>query len=324
MKLLFPKNLNNVKLHGKVLCDDKSLSLVWSSSGVSFCAEFGGDIYAELQFVGNADFSDSYTKIAVFIDEGKQPDKIIDMCDRKEYLLALGLPFGTHRITVLKINEKVRGTVKIFGIGFDGRLEAPPELNRLNMEFLGDSLTAGSDLFARGDCDDDFVCAQDSTRSFASVAANILNADYSVIARSGIRTSDWEWLVNLPEYLNERNPDIVVIGLGTNDQSQLEKKLRTPEQQITLVNTMLQNVRKKYGNAKILWVYGLMLTALEDKYDRLISKPVSEFAKLDGNTYFYMLPKNNDGNGGHASPEGHRKAGELLADYISQNLIKFK
>ena len=318
----FPKSLLSVKLQGRVLCDDNALRLVWSSSGFSFCARLSGKIYADLHFIKNSDsYSDSYTKVAVFIDDCDRPCNIIKVCERKKYLLTSDLPFGTHKITVLKINEKSRGTVEVFSVEFDGEFENPPKPNKLKIEFLGDSLTAGSDLFEHGKEDDDFVCAQDSSKSFASVTANILNADYSIIARSGLRTSDWEWLIKLPKYLNETEPDIVVIGLGTNDQIQLEKKLRTTEQQISLVKTTLENVRKKYCNAKIVWVYGLMLDALEEKYDRLISRPVREFADIDGNTYFYMLPKNNNGNGCHPSAEGHKIAGELLASCILRFLI---
>ena len=321
----FPEQINQIKLLGKVNCTDNALRLAWSSSGFTMCADVSGDISVEFEFErdSNNNYTDDYAKIAVFVDQQNEPDNIlrVKFGGRNRYTLVQGVSPGIHTVTVIKINEKVRGTVKVYSVGFNGCIKQPPTPSDLAIEFLGDSLTAGSDLFVHGESDTDFSEAQDSSKSFASVAARILKADTSIVARSGLRTSDWKWLLNIGHYINERVPDITVIGLGTNDQSQIEKELRTPDEQIQLVRTILQNVRSKYPDTKIVWVYGLMLTALEDTYDHLISKTVEEFAQTDCNTYYCRLPRNNGGNGSHSSPEGHSIAGKVLSDFINKTII---
>lgn len=314
-------NMFDMKPLGKVIYRNGEFELAWSASGLSFLADLHGNVYAELVFEhdGNNQYTDKYTKMAIFLDNAEEPYRILRIEEGvpKKYLLLSG-ERGIRCIRMVKINEKVRGTIRVRSIEIDGEIIHNPENKKERIEFLGDSLTAGSDLVTHGKNDEEFTEAQDCTKSYAYVAAQRLQADISILARSGLRTSDRDWLLNQPKYWMDEQPDIVVIGLGTNDQSQLEKGLRTPAEQEELVRLMLERVREKYSCATIVWAYGLMLTALEDTYDHLISRPVKKFAEKDGNTYFCMLPKENGGNGSHSSPKGHKIAGEVLAEKIME------
>ena len=314
-------NMFDMKPLGKVIYRNGEFELSWSASGLSFSVDLQGDVYAELVFERdpNNPYKDKYTKMAIFLDDVEEPYAILRIEEgmSKKYLLLSG-KIGIHCIRIVKLNEKARGTIRVRSINADGEIIHDSGNKKERIEFLGDSLTAGSDLVSHGKTDEEFTEAQDCTKSYAYVAAQRLQADVSILARSGLRTSDRDWLLNQPKYWMDEQPDIVVIGLGTNDQSQLEKGLRTPEEQEELVRLMLERVRDRYPCAPIVWAYGLMLTALEDTYDHLISRPVKRFAEKDRNTYFCILPKENGGNGSHSSAKGHEIAGEVLAKKIME------
>ncbi len=106
-------------------------------------------------------------------------------------------------------------------------------------------------------------------------------------------------------------PDITVIGLGTNDSGTDDSVLSEN------VTDMLTTVRQKYPNTKIVWVYGMMWYTKES----VIKSAVESFNLTDKNTFYCSLPRNNDGGGSHPTAAGHTAAAKVLAEYIEETVL---
>ena len=108
-----------------------------------------------------------------------------------------------------------------------------PAKSDLKIEFVGDSITAGYGVLGnKGDAWS--VTNSDCTGSYAYLTAQKLDADYSVVAWSGICTKAYMWAninmdnlykrvsnSNTAQYAFDFSPDVVVLNLGTNEATYL-------------------------------------------------------------------------------------------------------
>ncbi|MBQ8093471.1 MAG: hypothetical protein IJ242_07840, partial [Clostridia bacterium] len=119
-------------------------------------------------------------------------------------------------------------------------------------------------------------------------------------------------------------PDAVIINLGTNDQSALNK---LPESErsgrLHLLETeavaFLHMIRKHYPNAYLLWVYGMAGQTLSGVFRYAIAS-----AKREGLTrigYLRLLECTPEQMGARQHPgiENHRKAKERILSYLVNN-----
>jgi lysophospholipase L1-like esterase len=147
-----------------------------------------------------------------------------------------GLPAGRHVATLVKRTEQSSRAAQVLGFEVDGRVLQPPVPPARRIEFIGDSFTAAyGNLSASRRCTD--IAAQtDVTQGYAVQAARALQADWRIHAASGMGLVR-NWAGGRPQenhgtqyarLLQDRPgapsddgwvPDIVVIGLGTNDFS---------------------------------------------------------------------------------------------------------
>ena len=148
-----------------------------------------------------------------------------------------GLPPGEHLIRAERISES-RGPAEFDGFFVDSAgavRPAPPPLARL-IEFIGDSDTVGfGNTAQRRDCSSEQIfSATDTSLSFPARVAAAFDADYRIVARSGLgllrnyggaapdRTMRALYPLALPSdpaaaRLPEQRADLLVIGLGSND-----------------------------------------------------------------------------------------------------------
>ncbi|WP_434443191.1 SGNH/GDSL hydrolase family protein [Lentzea sp. E54] len=154
-----------------------------------------------------------------------------------------GLSNAVHRVRLVKRTESP-GTAGQFG-GFvaaaGGAVLAKPTPRARQVEFIGDSLTAGyGNLSATRDCSANGGVTRNTNTdlSFGAITARALNADYQVNAFSGLgmvrnynghtagtsyRTYYDRALLNVEGDVWRNpgtwRPQLVVVGLGTNDFS---------------------------------------------------------------------------------------------------------
>ena len=143
-------------------------------------------------------------------------------------------------------------------------------------------------------------------------------------------------------------PDFVVVNLGTNDVGAYSENGQESAKAMRFVNThvldengaipskdaellrkgatdFLKHIREKRPNAKILWVYGMLLQnseALDKQMPEILQGAVEDYVKASGdkNVCYVQLPPTLEGEFGSRSHPGlsaHKKAAEVLVEKIT-------
>ena len=208
--------------------------------------------------------------INCFIDEQETSTRIKLSSGTKEYLLAEGLSDGYHKARIVKTSEINEGKIAFKDFNAQSFAKAH-ELNDINIEFIGDSITSGYGTLATS-ADNRNMDNSDSSCSYAYKTANLLNASFSVVARQGIcvgasfNTTDTmldlykKTCYNIPSATSiySKQFDVVMINLGTNDAEYLKKNPTQAQQFIEDYKSLLKLVRENNPNAYIVCLYGVM------------------------------------------------------------------
>ena len=195
-------------------------------------------------------------------------------------LLAEGLPEGKHTVKLMHVTEGYELRPEFYGFILDpGKdLTEAPALPQRKIEFIGNSITCGFGVEATVGTAPFAYETENHYYSFASLTARALEAQYLVVARSGIGIFrnyngpyDGNPAIAMPALYDYTNfddttqvwdsnrfkPDVVCVNLGTNDTSAgryNKTKLREA------YASFLQNLRDLYPEAKIVMMSGCMLS----------------------------------------------------------------
>jgi hypothetical protein len=255
---------------------------------------------------------------------------------------------GEHVVRLEKSSETQSTTGKFEGffVPSPDRALPPPQYDR-RIEFIGDSYTVGYGNQSRGqDCTaDDVAATTDTSQSFAALTAKQFNAAYRIDAFSGrgvVRNYNGivpgETLPALYKYtLFDKSaaapgdgwtPDVVVIGLGTNDFSTPlnigEKWAAREELRVDFVNTYVAFIKSLHAK----WPMAHIILMASNKYEYEITDAVraaAESARTDGITDLEtILFSGLDWQAcqAHPSLKDDRFLAQLLIDRIAQ-LPKF-
>jgi lysophospholipase L1-like esterase len=189
------------------------------------------------------------------------------------YSLASGLAGGRHSVVLTKRTESLVGVVRYLGLmAHAGALVPSPDPFSRRIEYVGDSITCGY-----GDLGDDATCGfsprtEDETRAYGALTAADLHAEQTVVAYSGIglmRNHDGSTKDLMPVRF-ERTladdptsrwtfegppPDVVVIGLGTNDFAMGDPGPGFVQAYVAFI----RQLRGHYAAAEIVCTLGPML-----------------------------------------------------------------
>lgn len=186
-------------------------------------------IYASARFEGDRvsilfDDADSRWRIRV---DGR-PREIIDRPGTQAVTLS-GLGPGRHDLSMEKLSETAGAVIGVF-VPEGERALTPPPPRRRQMEFIGDSDMVGFGVESPvRECTTDEVRARTNTQlGFAPRVARTFDADYQVMARSGIGLVRNYLGANpghempmvyraAPPAGPDWDPEIVVVALGSND-----------------------------------------------------------------------------------------------------------
>ena len=276
------------KTQGRTTVKDGMLLLDWSASGIEFTARCSGEVKVTLNGIRMLSGDTGGIYFTVIVDGVKQYEDLRAPEDRNAenwksnslnypfhitqkgeitFTIAKDLDYKEHTFEIYKQGEAIYDVMGIKSITLDGEILDAPKNNDLYIEVLGDSISAVASNLSSGD-DGSGVLYQDATQGWPYMTARALNADWSVIARSGIMASETANNTsmqtaytlqrfftddNTTPYNFEREPDIIIVCLGTNDMyhaSAAEREKGIPD--------MLNLLREKNPNAKIVWIYGMM------------------------------------------------------------------
>lgn len=218
---------------GRTYINDDMMFMNFSGSGFKCQSD------TDLRLVFKATKYDSKTEcpyITIFVD-GKRTDYALD----EEFKTIIIQNNKLSKIEVVKRTETSVSHTALYQI--NGVLYELYEEKKLNIEFYGDSLTCGFGNLATNPSESFTTETESFVDGFAFLTAKKLNANYSAICVSGFPVYKSRWnqgfpvdsvadMISFSDYKEDMTfetvnhwdnkkfqPDVVVINLGTNDDS---------------------------------------------------------------------------------------------------------
>lgn len=337
----FPATKDNVKIIGRYYQKNDVTWIVYSGSAIEFIAVGN---YIELTLVGDQNIfqEEQYRpRYSIYVNDNPIIDtKMNDL----ESSIQFKIPDHSAKIKVMLLSEAQNGGVGIKNIKINScpeehELVILPLVNRkLKIEFIGDSITCAYGVEAPNQTFPFTTTTENFSRSYAYLASQILNADYSAVALSGhgivsgysngdkwaegIMPLYYEKISKNTEYpgdwdFKNNKYDVVFINLGTNDANYVnaDRKERKDEFVQEYVN-FLKTVRKHNPDSYIICTLG---TLNPKDMPELVKEAVELFG--DEKTSYFDSPVQdmNDGLGAdwHPSKITHIKLSKLVAEKIS-------
>lgn len=344
-------NWENVKPLGRTHQLEDSLWLCFSGSGAEFA--FHGS-RCEVTIAGDINAypskRDELVRIAIYVDGVRVVDDMID-AKEKTYTVMDEETVRDAVVRIVKLSETAMSTCGVKAISVDDPAGIRPTAAKARkIEFIGDSITCGYGV-------DDEVAehhfsttTEDVTRAYAYRTAEMLDADYSMVSISGYGiisgyTATGEEKVTaqqLPKFYEKLGfsygtyqkkiaatikwdfdafvPDVIVINLGTNDDSYTLTYADRKEEYRAAYVEFLKVVRKNNPNARILCTLGVM----GDRLYPTVSKAVADYTAETGDTNISCMkfsvqnPADGYAADWHPTAATHGKAAEKLVKELQR------
>ena len=285
-------------------------------------AESAGTITPQLTVLVDDETDPSYRVISL----GKTGEKL--------YTLISGLQEGVHLVRVYNIVEPYYANVAFGQIITDGYFTSRPADKDLKIEAYGDSITAGWKNMRDTTLEPESLDkAENGCMTYAWLAAQALNADINVFARSGVGlyqslgnapfTLQTNYASSVASEINHLNrqiptwdfssfiPDIVLINIGTNDVT-VGYNFSTYYQQL---KTFAEQILIRYGEqTKIILCYNAMIGTNED-----VTKAVADALTQEGKSVFAYKIKR--AVYGHPDKNEHKDAAIRLTSFIQNRVL---
>lgn len=306
-----------------------------AAQGFLFNADCEGDVNVKLCLVIKSSDGAPEQYYTVYVDGVKQEYVTATGIYNGEMIVTLpiakDLPRGRHTFEIYRNHESVLGYATLLSVTMKGVPEKwVKDEDKLNIAFIGDSITSGSGVNAvnKTESENDKKNSN-ATLSYAFIASKLLNAEASIVSRSGM-TCAGDDPANMYNFYNnlsytrdketaydhsKADIDLYVISLGANDTNSSHNY--TDQQLSDNVKAALTAVRKDYPDVKILWVYG----QLTNERANVIEAAVKEAGGEANGFYYYCCTQPNVA-GGHYHPNAtaQKRDGEEVAEVIKQIL----
>ncbi len=331
----------NILAEGRTINKDNVLHYCYPGTGFTIRFD-GAGISARLK--ANAGY------YAVSVDGGEfkkftthgYPDGV------REFELAK-LSAGQHTVKLMLVTEAYQVFPEFHGfvLGTGAKILKPDTKKRPKIEFIGNSITCGYGNEASSGEDHFADSTSNFAKSFAGLTIKNLNAISMVVARSGIGIyknygdtitgSEWPMpRVYENALINDQStawdfsrfkPDVVVLGLGTNDLS--ENNYDREKFGVSYV-AFVKKIRQHYPNAKIVLLNSPMLhyQQAQDLSDVIVNSINAMRVLNDARVYTFSFQEQDDslGYGADWHPSAKRAAemSRYLSYYIKTEVLKMK
>lgn len=352
VETVYAPSEENVKMLGRTYYEDGKLLCALSGSGVEFT--FSGT-KCVITLIGdsgslNVGQSDSHARVAFYVNGERVADEMINKY-QSDYTVFESETPKEVTITVVKLSESAQSTFSIGDIKVTGTVIKPTAEQELLIEFIGDSITYGYGVDDSDKNNHFSTKTEDVTKTYAYLTAQALDADYSMVSFSGYgivsgyTTGDkvseqtvqqyydklgYSWSPNphfTPDELTwdftGRQPNVIVINLGTNDESYTGNDATRKEEYRAAYVEFLKTVRTNNPDAKILCTLGIMGDGLYSTIETAVADYTAETGDNNVFSMKFDVQSAPDGYGAdwHPSPVTHEKAaGKLVAEI--QSLMK--
>lgn len=339
-----------VKPLGRTFFEDGLLWCAYSGSGAEF--SFTGtkcDVTIRGDSVSESGSDGNFARVGIYVNGERVVDDMIKERE-KTYTVFESDSEEQAEVSIVKLSETAMSCLAVKEIAVTGSKIAPTAQKDLFIEFVGDSITCGYGVDDE-DKDHHFSTAtEDVTKAYAYRTAKVLGADYSMVSISGYGiisgyTDDAKISAQtIPQYygklgfsyggfengkpqnydwdFSRREPDAIVINLGTNDDSYCkDDKDRQTEYKDGYVD-FLKAVREKNPNAKIVCALGIM----GDRLFPVVESAAAEYSEQTGDTNIYTVhltpqsPSDGYAADWHPTSATHIKASEKMAEELKKIL----
>ena len=350
VKTIIP-NSENVKTLGRTHSLEDSLWLAFSGSGAEFT--FNGT-KAEITMAGdinaaNANNEDNQVRIGIYVNGERVIDDMINAAEETYTVFESETPQDVT-VKIVKLSETAMSTCGIKSISVESAEGIKPAPAKEHfIEFIGDSITCGYGVDDEVKENHFSTKTEDVTKAYAYKTAEALNADYSMVSISGYGIISGYTDNNIPkpqqtipQYYTKHGfsygaygsriaastkwdftgytPDLIVINLGTNDDSYTQNDTEKQEEYCTAYVEFLKKIRENNPDAKILCTLGIM----GDRLYPYVEKAVYDYTEATGDTNItsmkFDVQSPDDGYAAdwHPTQATHTKASAKLVEKIKE------
>ena len=338
--LTVPLSENNAKLIGRTLKTDGITWLVHSGSAAEFTIN-GTEASVTICGDSGINSDEKYRpRYGVYVD-GKLVKDVVMGEKEQTVKLFSGTASRTATVRIIHLSEANNGCIGVKDLTVTSSSSTPVKptpKKELMIEFIGDSITCAYGVEAGSQYESFSTATENFTLSYAYLTAQLLDADYSAVCYSGhgivsgytndgTKNTDslvppyYEMVGKPKDYQTQwdfsKNPaDVIVLNLGTNDDSYASKELETRGAEYQeLYEHFLKQIRKCNPDANIICTLGIMGATELYPY---IEAAVNEVGDPKITCYESPVQDMNDlGADWHPSSKTHEKNAYLLADKIS-------
>lgn len=351
----YPINsITNRRILGRTgILSEKGLPLFWSGSGIELNVKT-----KELWALFDVDYSSNDIWLCVYVN-GRKVSRFMAPKGENWICLIRGFDGTTEKdIEIFKDTQPMgddkcqKCILKSISISKDGSFCPLPE-KKLNIEFIGDSITSGEGLAGSPD-DMDWISAWITVENnYAMQVKRKLDADVRILSQCGwgiVHSYDGVDSHSMPPYYQQVcgfydaphqietgsqdqydfsswQPHWIVVNLGVNDFTFYGDNL-TEEgaKKISAgAEAFLETLRRNNPDAKILWVYGMLNI---DNKVYAIKDAIESYKDKTGDSKVFLLKvpgaeeektEEDKGSRGHPGPLTHRRAADLIARIIGEN-----
>lgn len=324
-------NYKYIRFIGRHIQKNGKYYFAYSGAGFSF-AIGPHKLVATIRLVLTSEIKEYDSQyIAIYINNVLYSKEMLAAGINEKYIY---LPNSENKtiIKVVKLNEAYFSSIYLDNIVIQqaSMIDIGVYKNKL-IGFYGDSITCGYGITDyKGE---EFKMeSEDFSKTYANLASNLLNMDYTVIARSGISVAIpifeeklfneiYDTVDMYEKGKDDRKIDFAVINLGTNDNSayfQMVKDLDKPralESFVSLYIKLIESIIQDNPEVKIVMCYNMLLIeqvivdALKEVYQHILST-------FDNKCRLVEFIPNSDGASLHPYQTAHEKNARILAKEI--------
>lgn len=345
-KKSFEASEKNVKMLGRTYEKDGVLWLAHSASGMEFTVT---GTHCSIEIVGDSMICSeiSRARLAVFVDGERIADRMVDEVRQSVEVFEYDRA-RTVTVRLLKLSEAAHSVVGIARINVTSVGDICPTAEKpLKIEFIGDSITCGYGVDDEDYSHEFSTATEDAARAYAYRTAQLLDADCSLVSYSGYGiisgyttqgvidssrcvpafyenfayscgSTDGFDVSDIGWDFRRFVPDIIVINLGTNDESYTGNDEKLLRDYSNAYAGFLKTVRRNNPGARIICSLGIM----GDLLYGAVCTAVGNYTAQTGDSNisaFRFTPQ--DGSTGyaanwHPTAATHAIAARELADHI--------
>lgn len=338
-----------VKVLGRADFTENTLWMVHSGSGAEFTftgTEATVTMQCDSTIMGSRD---NQARIAIFVNGECVVDEMIDKMDETFTVFKSETP-QECTIRIVKLSEAAMSTVGIKTLEVEciGDIQPTPGKEHL-IEFIGDSITCGYGVEDEDKNHHFSTKTENVMKTYAYKTAEALDADYSMVSFSGYgivsgSTGDGQkhpeqvlslyyeklgfsygayvgkYAADVAWDFNKRQPDLIVINLGTNDETYTKTDAAKRDEYVAGYVEFLKMVRKNNPDATILCTLGIMGDGLYPSLEKAVEQYSTESGDTNVHTMKFDVQSPADGLAAdwHPTEATHTKAADKLAAEIKE------